>query len=405
MTKTAFLASASSRAMFHAPAGSSTMLRGPLVAYAPDDAGGFSVDDAAAALRSAREASEPAAAASAPSEAAAPAGEAVEGADDLPAEETDPPHPESEAEPTAEEALDPETAIEGQNETETPERDPESPVIAAPQSWDATERATFATLPPQAQEIILKRETERDRAVSRAQQEAGDARKSAEAQLQAGMAELAQYKTTFDQAVTRANQVFAGKWENVDWVALARSDPAAYTVLKAEFDAEQAELQTLKGKQAEAARAAQATAQAEFQNYLASEAAALVDIAPHLAGAEATTKRAEVGQFLQGLKKPNGERAFDDQVIGRISAWELALAHDAIEYRKLKAAGKAIAAKPAPTPQARPAPAQARAAVPSAAAPTRTSQQRNVEAIKNRFAQTGSTDDAVALLRASRGAT
>jgi hypothetical protein len=404
MTKTAAMASASSRAMFHALPASSMMIRGPQVADAPDE-GALSMAQAAEALRSAREPQSETAATQEPEAPVGAAGEAPEAAEEPVRVEAEPLPAESEAEPTAEESPDPETAIEGEEEIAEPERDPEAPAIAAPQSWDAHERATFATLPPAVQEIILNRETERDRAVSRAQQEANEAKKTAETNLQAGLADLAQYKTAFDEIATRANQVFADKWANVDWIELAKSDHAAYNVLKATYDVEAAELTKVKQAQAEADRVKQQAAQVQFQNYLASQVAVLPDLAPHLAGEAGAGKRAEVGTFLRGLKMPNGERAIPDQSIANISAMELALAHDAMEYRKLKAQGKAAAVAKPVAPAPRPNPAPARAAAPSAAPPTRPTQQRNVEAAKNRFAQTGSTDDAIALLRASRGAT
>src|ERR1700748_3304953 len=78
---------------------------------------------------------------------------------------------ESEAEPTAEDAIDPEEVIEGEEDAE-PESDPEAPVIAAPTSWDATERALFETLPTEAKQVIAAREAERDKAVSKAMQKA-----------------------------------------------------------------------------------------------------------------------------------------------------------------------------------------------------------------------------------------
>lgn len=387
--KTALAASAAPRAMFHTPTSANPMVRGPMVAYAPDDGlGALTVAQATAALREPPPEEQPAA-------EAAPEGEP---AAEPEAEEA--PEPESEAEPAAEEPLDPEAVIEGELETEEPESDPATPAIAAPQSWDAAERATFATLPPAAQEIILKRETERDRAVSKAQQEATQVRKQAEADLVG----LAQVKDTFDQIATRANKVFADKWTNVDWQALARTDPNTYIIAKAEYDAEAGELQKVQQAQADADKVKQQAEQVQFQSYVQAEYTELAEIAPEMADpAKGPVLRSEVTQFLQGLHRSDGQRAILDENISRISAVEMALARDAMEYRKLKATGKATAARPV-VQATRPTPAPARSAAPSAAPSVRPSAQRNVEAIKNRFAQTGSTDDAVALLQASRGA-
>ena len=310
-----------------------------------------------------------------------------------PAAETEAEAPaESEPEPTGEEPLDPEAVIEGE-EGEEPESDPETPAIAAPQSWDASERATFAKLPPAAQEIILKRETERDRAVSKAQQESTQARKTAEADLVG----LAQIKTHFDEIATRAEKVFADQWSNVDWVAFARADPAAYNIAKAEYDAHLGELQKVQQARVDADKVKQQADEVQFQNYVQGEFVRLQEIAPHLADPTTGPKtRSEVTQFLL-------DDGIPQDAIRQISAAEMRIAWESREFRKLKAAGKATAARPA-VPATRPAPTPARAAAPSAAPAARPTAQRNVETIKNRFAQTGSTDDAVALLRASRGA-
>lgn len=384
-SKTAMAASAAPRAMFHTSTTPNPMLRGPQVAYAPDDGtSSLSIQEAVAALREPEAAAEP--------EPEAPEA-APEGEPEAEPEAEEVAEPQSEAEPTAEEPLDPETVIEEEPQAEEPESDPETPVIAAPQSWDAAERATFATLPPVAQGIILKREAERDRAVSKAQQESTAARKQAEADL----AGLAQYKATFDQIATRANQVFADKWAGVDWVAWAAQDPAAYIAGKAQYDAEQAELQTVRQAQADAEKVKQQDEQVEFQNYVQGEFAKLSEIAPHLADPkEGPAKRTEVTQFLLDRKIPQ-------DAIRQISAEEMAIAYDAMQYRKLKAQGKAAAARPA-APATRPTPAPARAAAPSAAPQVRPTQQRTTDAAMARLSKTGKMDDALAVMRARRGA-
>lgn len=382
-SKTALAASAAPRALLHIPTTGGTMLRGPQVAYAPDDGSApLSVEQAITAIREPEAAPEPETVEDAP-----------EGEPEAEPEAEELPEPESEAEPTADEPLDPETVIEDEEQTEEPESDPETPAIAAPQSWDAAERATFATLPPAAQEIILKRETERDRAVSKAQQEATGARKTAEADL----AGLAQYKATFDQIVTRANQVFADKWSGVDWVAFARADPAAYSIARAEYEADAGEVQRVHTAQADAAKIQQQAEQTQFQSYVRDEFAKLTEIAPDLADPKAgAVKRTEVTQFLlaQGITQDS---------LRLISAAEMSIAHDAMQFRKLKATGKAAAARPA-TPAPRQTPAPARAAAPSAAPPARPSQHRTADAALAKLSKTGRFDDAMAVMRARRGA-
>jgi hypothetical protein len=304
--------------------------------------------------------------------------------------------PESDAEPTAEEVPDPddEPAIEDEGEEE-PDSDPEAPAIAAPKSWDAKERAEFAKLPRTAQEIILARETERDQAISRALNEASSAKTKAETEAQAKVtaevAKLGELHTTLSQVVTQAQQAFAGKWDNVDWVAFARQDPQAYTIAKAEYEADVAAIQQTKAAEDVALRAKQEAQRAEFQNRQQAEAVRLSEIAPELVDPkDGPARRQKVAEFLVGLGIPQG-------ALEGISALEAALAYDAMRFRE----GKAKLA-PQAKPKAPPAPAP-KVAAPSAAPPPRPTRQRAVEAAKSRLRESGRMDDALAVLRARRG--
>jgi hypothetical protein len=313
--------------------------------------------------------------------------------------ETDPAEPDDEAagdqsegDPAPDEADDPDAdpAIEGEQDDE-PESDPDQPVIAAPKSWDAAERAEFAKLPRAAQEIVAARETERDKAVSRAQSEAGEARKQVETQL-AGVGE---FKAKLDQAVTKAQTVFAGKWDGIDWLTFAREDQAAYTIAKAGFDADQAELASIEATQAEAAEVQRKAEDREFQSYLQAEREKLTTEAPDLVDpAEGPARIAKVAKYLLS-------KGVTSTQLENISAFELSLAYDGIRFREGQDALKtATTAKTATAPKPVPKAAPTKTATPSAAAPARPTQQRSVEQARARLDKSGAVDDAVALLLA-----
>ena len=348
---------------------------------APTD-GPLSVEQAMSALRAPVETSEP-----------APAEAVVDEAPEPEAEELPPEELESEAEPTADDIDDPEEPAIVDEQGVEPESDPVQPAIAAPPSWDAQGRADFAKLPRATQEIILAREVERDRAVSRAQSEANEAKR----QVQTEVAGIAQLKATLEEVATNARAVFADRWANVDWATLARTDPAAYVINKADFDAEQAELQRVEQAQQVAHRAAEQAQAAEFQSYVQAEAAKLPEVAPELADPKEGRKRMQaVGQFLlsQGITS---------EALKGVSAVELGIAWDAYQWRQAKTKTVAELAKPrAPAPVA-PRPATPRPAAPTAAQPAPPPRQRAVAIAETRLSKAGTVDNAMAVLRARRG--
>jgi hypothetical protein len=323
-------------------------------AAAPADAGALSVDQAIQGLLDQR-----------PDEA--PASEPVQAVE--PEEENDTP-----AEPTAD-AIEEEAPADPDAE-EVEQVEPEAPAIDPPHSWDAEAKAEFAQLPRKAQEIILAREAQRDKAVFEAQARAAETVKRAEAEAST----IGQYKAHLDQLLPRAQQVFAGKWEGIDWAAWAQQDPIAAFQGKQEYEAELGQLQQLQ-------RAQQQTQQAQYAKFLEAEAQKLPQLAPDLADPEkGETRKAELQSFLNSVGFSNDTLRFAD-------ATQLSLAYDAMRYRQLQAKAKqAVTNTPVPArPTLKPAAAQP--------APSKT---RETERIKNRFAQTRSVDDAVALLLAGK---
>jgi hypothetical protein len=292
------------------------------------------------------------------------------------------PEPEIEATPEAEDAPEPEEAIEGEGE----EGEPEKPAIAAPHSWDAEAKARFAELPHDVQELIVRRETERDTATAKALQEAAETRKRAEAEA----GEFTKLKERLDTLIPEAEASFRSKWpEKIDWVATlnqcveqfgVEEGRRQYLVLK-----EQHEQDT---RQIAAAKAAQQEAEAKaFDAFVKAEFEKLKTVEPELTdpqhGAE---RRQAVTKFLLDMGIPA------EHVRGA-GAVEYKLAYDAMRYRDgLQKAKAALKAPPKPIP-AKPAvkPASAQAGSPA---------ERSAQQIKNRFAQTKSVDDAVALLLA-----
>lgn len=74
----------------------------------------------------------------------------------------------------------------------------EEPAIEAPKSWTAEEQAKFRELPPELQQVVARREGERDKAISQRMQTLAEERKTIESQAQQANAVQAQYANTLN---------------------------------------------------------------------------------------------------------------------------------------------------------------------------------------------------------------
>lgn len=277
----------------------------------------------------------------------------------------------SEAVPTAEDEPGQGAPATGDEEAEP--ADQEAPVIDYPRSWAAEDREVFAALPEDARTIILARENQRDSAVSKAQKEASDARRAAATEV----SKLTELKPQIEGLIERASKTFADQWSNIDWVAWAQQDPGAAMAGKFQMEQERDELARLGETQ-------KTVNQLEIQKFTEAEAAKLPEVCPDLADPkEGPARRKSVAEFLlkQGI-------TYDQ--LPNVSAVEMSIAYDAMRFRQrqtpppLKAPTSPALTK---TPPARPA-----------ASPSR-SPDNELATAKRRFAQTGSREDAVAIMK------
>lgn len=306
----------------------------------------------------------------------------------------------SEAVPTAGDAGDPDLddgedqALSGE---EADAGDPEAeapPSISAPRSWDAQARAAFARLPFDLQQVVAEREGERDRAVSRAQQEAGDARRRAE--QEAG--EVGRFKAGLEQLIQRGQATFQDRWADFDHNFPALVDQfGAEQALKwrAQRDHELGELARLDAAHQQAARHQRA-------RFLDTESRRLSEISPELGDPKAGGERRErLARWLV-------EQGVDRGVLSDLDARTVALAYDAMRFRlgQAKVQGAKVQQGKSNPSAARPAAERPPASRPGArptAAPAERSSSRTAQTASARFAQSRSVDDAVALLNARSG--
>lgn len=277
-----------------------------------------------------------------------------------------------------------ETEAEPEEPAEVEEAEAEAePVVAAepPKYWSQDAKAKFAELPPELQAVVLQQEGPREEAAAKAKAEAAVERQAAQAES-AKVIQLAEHLNDF---LPRALEVFKSRWgEAPDWIAYANEHGADQMILaKVQHEQELALLQ----QTADAANRANAEKLAAEQK---AEWATLAEIAPDLADPEkGPERRAAVVQYL-------AKDGFTRDVIEYISAREMRIAHKAMLWDQAQAALKV---RPPPKPV--PAP-NVRAPVRPAAAQAQSPTERSAAAVANRYAQTRSVDDAVALLLARK---
>lgn len=286
----------------------------------------------------------------------------------------EPEKPEGETSTPEEAEAEPEEQAEVEEAPEEPE-----PVAAAepPAYWSKDAKAVFEAMTPEQQAVVLAQEGPREEITAKVKAEAAASTAAANAELGKVKA-LSEHLAEF---LPKAIEVFQSKWgSDPDWVAYATEFGAeAMTIAKAQHDQDLALLQ----------KTANATAEAQTQArdaYIKAEFATLAEIAPDLADpVEGPKLRTEITKFLI-------DTGLDAAAVRDISAVEMALARDAKLWREAKAALKAAPPKKpaAPAPKATVRPSAA------AGAPNPSKQAAN------RFAQTRSVDDAVALLLAGK---
>jgi len=283
--------------------------------------------------------------------------------------------------PAEEPEDDAETVAEGDDDTEAEAVEPVEP----PVYWSKEAKADFAKLPAELQAVVLAQEGPREEAAAKAKAEAAKAVEAAQKEV-AGVQALATQLADF---LPQAVKTFQQRWGEPDWAQVAQEHGAEQAfVLKAQYETEQKQL-------AQLAQAEQTAQQEAHKAFVQTEWKALSTLDPVLAPDPADpTKGADVRQKV--VKHLIEVRGIPQEAVARISAAEMSIAHDAMQWRELKALEKAPKTpKPAPV-------AQQRAAARPAAAQAQASPQRTATQVANRFAQTRSVDDAVALLLARK---
>lgn len=270
-----------------------------------------------------------------------------------------------------------ESVDEGEQDPGEDEADEvEAEAVDAPQWWDADAKGKFGDLPPDVQAIVRAQEDKREAITQKAKQEAAAERQNA-AQEAAGFKLLAE---RLSQTLPKAEKAFQSRWDGMTpelWSELAQADPQEAFRLKLEHDADMAELSRVRATEQEATHIAQ-------QTHFAEQRRILTEKAPELAKDPEALR--ELGNYIvqSGIPPEAISQATADEliIVNKARLWDLAQS-------------KAETAASAPKPKA-PTPPQ-KAVAPTARVATVPQKQRQTNALTNRFNQTGSQGDLVAL--------
>lgn len=231
---------------------------------------------------------------------------------------------------------------EGDQDEETGE--PET-VVDPPHFWSKEEKEKFASWPLEVQEQVKAKADADERYLNQQKQEAAEAKKAAAGEARM----LSEISKRIEAAAEAAELQFADKWKGADpqwWATLARDNPASYTELKAQFDADQYAAQ-----QATAAR--EATERLQREQWVKDEGERLKSLVPQLFGPDGK----KVGEELKGYLTSSGAA---EQDLSDLSAVAWQMAYKAMMYDKAqkskpiqkKSVATALPSKSAPPPRA-----------------------------------------------------
>lgn len=309
--------------------------------------------------------------------------------DEAPATAEAPEGQNTEAEPAATTADEPETVTEGETaeteDGETEAEEAEQPAIEPPRFWDAEAKDRFRELPRDLQELVLAKETARDAETSKKFEEAANIRKAADAEA----SKIAPLIAHLDKLIPEAEQTFATNWGigEIDWNRVAQEQGVERAFqLKNDHDRQLASIQQLKAAKADA----EGITIAKFKESRAEE---MKTVIPELADAkEGPSRQLDLVRYLAAEGGVNPQ-----VIIDRASAKELAIGWKAYLYDKLNADAKAQALSPKTPAQPKPA-TPAKPYVKPTAAPARASspQSARIQALLNKKVRT--VDEAVELM-------
>lgn len=268
---------------------------------------------------------------------------------------------------------------EGQEETPQPEL----PQIDAPASWAKEGQDAFKKLPRDMQELIAERERAREAFTNQKAQEAATIRKE--------LTETASWVQTQLGTLLEAGKLaIEADFAGIDWTQLQISDPENFIRIRGMYDQRMQQLNRVAAEKQRLDAAAQQQTQAETQRYLAEEKEKAVAALTGILGRDADMK-AHAGNVQKYLTESYG---YSPQDVAITDHRHLTIVTKAMLYDQGRTAREAAQQKVASAPKV----------MQPKSPPPQPSGKQAVQKAQSRLEKSGSIDDAIALLRAKRGA-
>jgi len=260
----------------------------------------------------------------------------------------------------------------------------EGSAIDAPSGWDAEDRTEWAKLPPSAQRIVARRESELTGRMTRATQEAAETRNAYTALQQSAMTAADVYNRNL-QGLLAITLPEAQQFQGVDWPRLSVENPAEYIRLSAQRDGVQQRVNLLQGEMNRVQRA-----QAEQQQQHLAEAKRLnrdrlISRRPiygdKVKGAERGQQMGEMLAADYGFTAEEINGVFDSRVVEAMD--------DLFLLKQAEAARKAAVEKRSNTPPRVQRPGNTQAAP---------SESRRMGQLREQFKKTPTVDNAASIV-------
>jgi hypothetical protein len=183
--------------------------------------------------------------------------------------------------------------------------------IEPPSSWTKQDREVFSALPPEAQAIIARRDSEQNAAFKQKTTEIAEHRKALESTFQTVQQERQTYAQNLRQLLAVAMPE-AERFSQIDWTRLAQEQPADYVRMTAERDALRGRLGTIAGELQQVEVQSQQAQAYQFAQIRQAEQQRLVEAIPEYGDPEkGPAKIASVRNWLS-------KKGFSDQEIGAV---------------------------------------------------------------------------------------